>query len=114
MLCDGRFGQTAGVEIVGGAFDSAPFLNQKEIADISVLDPISAHVELIKGNNVLGEVVADTVIRAELAADRFFRRQQVSDLDIQLFAALVTYKINFLIAHSADSHFITPAQQYLI
>ena len=102
------------MEIVGGAFDSAPFLSQKEIADIPVLDPVSAHVELIEGNNVLGEVVADTVIRAELAADRFFRRQQVSDLDIQLFAALVTYKINFLIAHSADSHFITPAQQYLI
>ena len=79
-----------------------------------MLDPVSAHIELIEGNNVLGEVVADTVIRAELAADRFFRRQQVSDLDIQLFAALVTYKINFLIAHSADSHFVAPAQQYLI
>ena len=79
-----------------------------------MLDAVSAHVELIKGNNVLWEVVADTVIHAKLTADGFFRRQQVSDLNIQLFAALVTYKTNFLIAHSADSHFITPAQQYLI
>ena len=31
-----------------------------------MLDAFSAHVELIERNNVLGEVVADTVIRAEL------------------------------------------------
>ena len=79
-----------------------------------MLDAVLAHIKLIERNNVLGEVIADRVIRAELATDRFFRRQQVSDLNIQLFAALVTYKINFLIAHSADSHFITPAQQLKI
>ena len=79
-----------------------------------MLDPVSAHIELIEGNNVLGEVVEDTVIRAKLAADGFFRRQQVSDLNIQLFAALIAYEINFLIARSADSHFIAPAQQFQI
>ena len=72
LLCDGRFGQTAGVEIVSGAFDSAPFLSQKEIADILVLDPISAHVELIEGDNVLREVIADAIIHAKLTVDRFF------------------------------------------
>ena len=50
-------------------FDLVPFLSQEEITDIPVLDPVSAHIELIEGNNVLGEVVADTVIRAKLAAD---------------------------------------------
>ena len=50
---------------------SVPFLSQEEVADISVLDPVSAHVELIEGNNVLREVIADVVIRAELAVDRF-------------------------------------------
>ena len=53
-------------------FDLVPFLSQEELTDIPVLDPVSAHVELIKGNNVLWEVVADAVIRAELAADGFF------------------------------------------
>jgi hypothetical protein len=50
---------------------SVPFLSQEEIADIPVFDPVSAHVELIEGNNVLREVVADVIIRAELAVDRF-------------------------------------------
>ena len=79
-----------------------------------MLDTVSAHIELIEGNNVLREVVADAVIRAELTVDRFFRCQQVSDLNIQLFAALVAYKINFLIARSANGHFIAPAQQFQI
>ena len=38
-------------------------------ADIPVLDPVSAHVELIKGNNVLREVVADVVIRADCSPE---------------------------------------------
>ena len=37
-----------------------PFLRQEEIADISVFDPVSAHIELIERNNVLREVVADS------------------------------------------------------
>ena len=40
--------------------------------------------------------------------------QQIGDLNIQLFAALVAYKINFLIACSANGHFIAPAQQFQI
>ena len=63
-----------------------------------MLDPISAHVELIKGNNVLWEVVADAVIRAELTVDRFVGGEQIAHLNVQLFAALVAYKINFLVA----------------
>ena len=79
-----------------------------------MFDPVSAHVELIERNNVLREVVADAIIRAELAVDCFFRCQKISDLNIQLFAALVSYKIDFLIACSADSHFIAPAHQFQI
>ena len=40
----------------------APFLSQEEVADIPVLDPVSAHIELIEGNNVLREVIADAVV----------------------------------------------------
>ena len=35
-------------------------------------------------------------------------------MNVQLFAALVAYKINFLIARSANGHFIAPAQQLQI
>lgn len=35
-------------------------------------------------------------------------------MNVQLFAALVAYKINFLIARSANGHFIAPAQQFQI
>ena len=77
-----------------------------------MLDAVSAHVGLIGGDNVLREVVADVIIRTKLAVDCFFRCQQLSDLNIQLFAAFITYKINFLIACSADSYRIAPAQQF--
>ena len=79
-----------------------------------MLDPVSAHIELIERNNVLREVIADAVIRTKLTVDRFVGGEQIAHLNIQLFAALVAYKINFLIACSADSHFITPAQQLKI
>ena len=91
-----------------------PFLSQEEITDISVLNPVSTHIKLIERNNVLREVVSNVIICAKLTVDRFFRCQQIGDLNIQLFAALVAYKINFLIARSADSHFIAPAQQFQI
>ena len=79
-----------------------------------MLDPISAHVELIKGNNVFRKVVSNVIIRAKFTVDRFIRGEQITHLNVQLFAALVAYKINFLIACSADSHFIAPAQQFQI
>ena len=59
---------------------SVPFLGQEEIADIPVLDPISAHAELIEGNNVLRKVVADRVIRTKLAVDRFVGGEQTAHL----------------------------------
>ena len=79
-----------------------------------MLDPVSTHIELIERNNVFREVVADAVIRTKLTVDRFVGGEQIAHLNVQLFAALVAYKINFLIACSADSHFITPAQQFKI
>ena len=93
---------------------SVPFLSQEEITYIPVLDPVSAHIELIERNNVLWEVITDAIIRAKLAVHRFIGGEQIAHLNVQLFAALVAYKVNFLIACSADSHFITPAQQFQI
>lgn len=95
-------------------FDLVPFLSQEEITDIPVLDPVSAHIKLIERNNILREVVADRVIRTKLTVDRFVGGEQIAHLNVQLFAALVAYKINFLIARSANGHFIAPAQQFQI
>ena len=76
-----------------------------------MLNPVSAHIELIERNNVLREVVADSIIRAELAVDRFIRGEQIAHLNVQLLTALVAYKINFLITRPANGYFIAPAQQ---
>ena len=46
---------------------------------------VSAHIKLIERNNVLREVVADRVIRAELAVDRFVGGEQIAHLNVQLF-----------------------------
>ena len=45
-----------------------------------MLDIISAHIRLIQENNILREVISNTIIRTKLTLDRFFRRQQISDL----------------------------------
>ena len=45
-----------------------------------MLDPVSAHVELIEGNNVLREVIADVVILDKLAVDRFVGGEQTAHL----------------------------------
>ena len=61
-----------------------------------MLDAVPTHIKFIEGNNIFRKVVANAVIRTELTADCVFRCQQIGDLNIQLFAALVTYKINCL------------------
>ena len=45
-----------------------------------MLDSISAHIELIEGNNVFRKVVADRVIRTKLAVDRFVGGEQTAHL----------------------------------
>lgn len=50
-----------------GSSYSVPFLSQEEVADIPVLDPVSAHIELIEGNNVLRKVITDSHASMESA-----------------------------------------------
>lgn len=54
------------------AYALIPFFHQKKIADIPVFDSVAAHVELVEGNNILREVIPDTVIRSKLTGNRFF------------------------------------------
>ena len=59
-----------------------PFLCQQEIADVAVLDPVSAHVELIQRDNIFRVVIADIVIRAELTLNGLIGCQQIGNLNI--------------------------------
>ena len=54
-----------------------PFLCQQEITDVAVLDPVSAHVELIQRDNIFRVVIADIVIRAELTLNGLIGCQQI-------------------------------------
>ena len=79
-----------------------------------MFNPVSAHIELIERNHILWKIVTDVIIRTKFPVDRFLRCQQISDLNIQLFTALVAYKINFLIACFANRYFVATAQQFQI
>ena len=79
-----------------------------------MLDAITAHVKLIHGNNILGEVVPDGIICAKLPDDGFFRSQEIGDLNIQLFSALIAYKVDLLFSNPANCDLIAPAQQLQI
>ena len=61
---------------------SVPFLLQQKVPDIAVLDPVAAHIKFIQCDDILGKVVADTVIDTKLPLNGIFRGQQVSHLDI--------------------------------
>ena len=48
-----------------------PFLCQQEITDVAVLDPVSAHVELIQRHNIFRVVISDVIVNAKLPIDCF-------------------------------------------
>lgn len=89
-----------------------PFFHQEKVANIPVLDTVSTHVKFVKRNNIFREVVADTVIRSELTGNSLVRRQQITNLNIQLFSAPVANEINLLISCSADRYRVASAQQF--
>jgi len=90
---------------------SVPFLLQQEVPDIAVLDPTLAHIKFIQGDNILGKVIADTVIDAKLPPDGIFRGQQVIHLDIQPVSLILTYEVNLPVTCLADGNGVAPAQE---
>ncbi len=64
-----RTAHERGVFAVMSAPRSVPFFSQEKIANISVLNTVSAHVDLIKRNHILRKVVADIIIRTEFTVD---------------------------------------------
>ena len=79
-----------------------------------MLDPVSAHVELIQRDNIFRVVIADIVIRTELTLNGLIGCQQIGNLNIQFFPAFVAYKVNFLVSGFAYCNFIVPAQKFQI
>ena len=76
-----------------------------------MLDPVSAHVKLVEGYDILGEIVLDAIVCTELPFHRIFRGQQVCYLYIEFFSSFFTYKVNFFFSCSAYCDNITPSQQ---
>ena len=79
-----------------------------------MLDAVPAHVELIQGDHILGEVVPDAVVDPEFPVDGLRGGQQVGDLDIELLAPLFTDKVDLLVTGFADGDGVAPAQQLQI
>ena len=93
---------------------SVPFLHQKEIPNIVVLNTGTAHVKLIQRNHILREVVTNVIIRSKLTSNSFLRCQQIDNLNIKLLSTLVAYKVDLLVPASANSYLIAPAQQFKV
>ena len=76
-----------------------------------MLDPVPAHVELVQGHHILGEVVPDAVVDPELPIDGLRGGQQVGDLNIELLAPLFADKVDLLVTGLAHGDGVAPAQQ---
>ena len=77
-----------------------------------MLDPVPAHVKLVEGYDILGEIVLDAIVCTELPFHRIFRGQQVCYLHIEFFSSFFAYKVNFFFSCSAYCDNITPSQQF--
>lgn len=51
-----------------------PFLCQQEVTNISMLDPVSAHIQLIHCDNIFGKVITDTCKSSEFPSNHFLVR----------------------------------------
>ena len=60
-----------------------------------MLDPVPAHIKLIEGYHILGEIILNTIVCTELPFYRVFRGQQICHLHIEFFSSFFAYKVNF-------------------
>ena len=93
---------------------SVPLRLQQEFPDVQMLDAVPAHVELVQGDYILGEIIPDAVVDPELPVDSFRGGQQVGDLDIELLAPLFADEVDLLVPGLAHGDGVAPAQQLQI
>lgn len=93
------------------AFFLFPVFCEEEIADVSMFDAVTAHVEFVEGDDVFRIVVPDAVINAEFAGDGFFACQEVGDLDVELFAVSVADEVDFPVPGPADGDMVATAEK---
>ena len=79
-----------------------------------MFDPVPAHVELVQGDHILGEIVPDAVVDPEFPVDGLRGGQQVGDLDIELLAPLFADEVDLLVPGLAHGDIVAPAQQLQI
>lgn len=59
------------VKTMTGMLFLVPFLSQKEIPDIAVLDTVAAHVKLVEGDNIFGVIVPNVIVCPKLTLNGF-------------------------------------------
>ena len=79
-----------------------------------MLDAVPAHIELVQGDHIFGEVVPDAVVDPELPVDGLRGGQQVGDLDIELLSPLFADEVDLLVPGLAHGDIVAPAQQLQI
>ena len=67
---------------------SIPFLRKQEVTNIPVFDSVAAHIDLVHRNDILGEVIANRIIHAELAIYGLLGSKQIGNLNIQFLSLL--------------------------
>ena len=77
-----------------------------------MLYSVAAHIELVKRNNILGEIIANAVVNIELASYRFLDCQQLRNLHIYFLAVLFANEVNFLILKFTDRYRVSAAQHF--
>ena len=98
----GRFRFSTGFAGFAGFRKAARSAVQKEIGDVGVTDGAFAHVEAVHGQEEFPVGGFEPLQRAELAGARFFRAEEVGDLDVEAPAAFVADEVDFALAQAAD------------
>ena len=86
---------------------SVPRGHQQEVAHIFVMDSALAHVDVVQGNDIFGEVIFNRIKCAKFSLYRFFRGQQIGNLNVHFFSIFFADKIDFTNSGSADRHTVS-------
>ena len=88
-----------------------PCFRQQKVSDILVFDTIPAHIKFVHRDNILGEVIADRLIGAEFPGNCLGRREQIANLDIELFVGSLRDEVDFLLAGLTDCDIVAATDQ---
>lgn len=85
---------------------------QQEVSDILMYDAVTAHIKFVQRKNILGGVVTNVLVHAELALYGFGGGQDIADLYINLLGLAFGDEIDFFFAVLPYGDFIATALQF--